>query len=72
MRRVLDFRWRHLSYIEEYVIKPSGGMATARGTGGTFFQDYLATTTKYYFFPELFEFRNDLTVSAGGEVMEKD
>jgi len=32
---VLDFRWRHLSYIEEYVIKPSGGMATARGTGGT-------------------------------------
>ena len=32
---MLDFRWRHLSYIEEYVIKPSGGMATARGTGGT-------------------------------------
>ena len=32
---MLDFRWRHLSYIEEYVIKPSGGMANARGTGGT-------------------------------------
>jgi len=35
VRRVLDFRWRHLSYIEEYVIKPSGGFAHARGTGGT-------------------------------------
>lgn len=32
---MLDFRWRHLSYIEEYIIKPSGGYATARGTGGT-------------------------------------
>jgi tryptophan 2,3-dioxygenase len=43
----------------------------ARGTGGTFFKDYLASTTQYYFFPELFEFRNDLTEAAGGEVMAK-
>ena len=34
VRRVLDFRWRHLSYIEQYVLKPSG-TANARGTGGT-------------------------------------
>lgn len=34
VRRVLDFRWRHLSYIEQYVLKPSG-MGDARGTGGT-------------------------------------
>ena len=40
VRRVLDFRWRHLSYIEEYVVKPSG-MADARGTGGTPAFDYL-------------------------------
>ena len=24
VRRVLDFRWRHLSYIEQYVLRPSG------------------------------------------------
>ena len=34
VRRVLDFRWRHLSYIEQYVLRPSGS-AAARGTGGT-------------------------------------
>ena len=34
VRRVLDFRWRHLSYIEQYILKPSGE-AHARGTGGT-------------------------------------
>ena len=34
VRRVLDFRWRHLSYIEQYVLKPSGE-SSARGTGGT-------------------------------------
>ncbi len=40
VRRVLDFRWRHLSYIEEYVVRPRG-MADARGTGGTPAFEYL-------------------------------
>lgn len=31
---MLDFRWRHLSYIEQYVLRPSGSNV-ARGTGGT-------------------------------------
>eukprot|EP00931_Biecheleriopsis_adriatica_P025319 TRINITY_DN1557_c0_g1_i1.p1 TRINITY_DN1557_c0_g1~~TRINITY_DN1557_c0_g1_i1.p1 ORF type:complete len:936 (-),score=144.25 TRINITY_DN1557_c0_g1_i1:190-2958(-) len=34
VRRLLDFRWRHLSFIEEYVLKPSGSN-DAKGTGGT-------------------------------------
>lgn len=28
VRRVLDIRWRHHSYIEDYIFKPSGGLAT--------------------------------------------
>ena len=40
VRRVLDFRWRHLSYIEEYVVRPSG-MMEAKGTGGTHAFEYL-------------------------------
>jgi len=35
VRRVLDFRWRHLSYVEEYVLRPSGAGRNAAGTGGT-------------------------------------
>lgn len=41
VRNVLDFRWRHLSYIEQYVLRPSG-MYTARGTGGTPASSYLS------------------------------
>lgn len=65
-RRFQSWRHNHILMVRRQI-----GIR-ARGTGGTFFQDYLATTTKYYFFPELFEFRNDLTVSAGGEVMGGD
>ncbi len=65
-RRFQSWRHNHILMVRRQI-----GIR-ARGTGGTFFSDYLATTTRYYFFPELFEFRNDLTVSAGGEVMEKD
>jgi len=65
-RRFQSWRHNHILMVRRQI-----GIR-ARGTGGTFFKDYLATTTSYYFFPELFEFRNDLTVSAGGEVMDKD
>ena len=65
-RRFQSWRHNHILMVRRQI-----GIR-ARGTGGTFFKDYLATTTSYYFFPELFEFRNDLTLSAGGEVMAKD
>ena len=61
-RRFQSWRANHILMVRRQIgIK-------ARGTGGTFFEDYLAKTLKYYFFPELFEFRNELTVDAGGEV----
>jgi len=65
-RRFQSWRHNHILMVRRQI-----GIR-ARGTGGTFFRDYLASTTVYYFFPELFEFRNDLTAASGGEVMEKD
>jgi tryptophan 2,3-dioxygenase len=65
-RRFSSWRHNHILMVRRQI-----GIR-ARGTGGTFFRDYLATTTGYCFFPELFEFRNDLTHAAGGEVMGKD
>lgn len=65
-RRFHSWRQNHILMVRRQI-----GIR-ARGTGGTFFKDYLATTTSYFFFPELFELRNDLTVAAGGEVMPKD
>ena len=62
-RRFQSWRHNHILMVRRQI-----GIR-AKGTGGTFFKDYLATTTSYYFFPELFEFRNDLTLDAGGEVM---
>jgi tryptophan 2,3-dioxygenase len=62
-RRFQSWRHNHILMVRRQI-----GIR-ARGTGGTFFKDYLATTTNYYFFPELFEFRNELTQNAGGEVM---
>ena len=64
-RRFQSWRHNHILMVRRQI-----GIR-ARGTGGTFFKDYLASTTAYYFFPELFEFRNDLTEASGGEVMEK-
>jgi tryptophan 2,3-dioxygenase len=64
-RRFQSWRHNHILMVRRQI-----GIR-AKGTGGTFFRDYLAVTTGYYFFPELFEFRNDLTAAAGGEVMEK-
>ena len=64
-RRFYSWRQNHILMVRRQI-----GIR-ARGTGGTFFQDYLAATTQYYFFPELFEFRNELTADAGGEVMPK-
>jgi len=65
-RRFQSWRHNHILMVRRQI-----GIR-ARGTGGTFFNDYLAITTGYYFFPELFEFRNDLTVASGGEVLAKD
>ena len=62
-RRFQSWRHNHILMVRRQI-----GIR-AKGTGGTYFKDYLASTTGYYFFPELFEFRNDLTVDAGGEVM---
>jgi tryptophan 2,3-dioxygenase len=60
--------WRHRHIL---MVRRQIGIR-ARGTGGTFFKDYLASTTHYYFFPELFEFRDQLTEDAGGDVMQGD
>jgi len=65
-RRFQSWRHNHILMVRRQI-----GIR-ARGTGGTFFRDYLATTSAYTFFPELFEFRNDLTQAAGGEVMARD
>ena len=63
-RRFQSWRQNHILMVRREI-----GIR-AKGTGGTFFQDYLATTTNHYFFPELFEFRNELTEASGGEVMQ--
>lgn len=65
-RRFQSWRHNHILMVRRQI-----GIR-ARGTGGTFFKDYLAATTHYYFFPELFEFRNELTQDAGGEVMSPE
>ena len=65
-RRFQSWRHNHILMVRRQI-----GIR-ARGTGGTFFKDYLSTTTGYTFFPELFEFRNELTQEAGGEVMRPD
>lgn len=63
-RRFSSWRHNHILMVRRQI-----GIR-AKGTGGTFFRDYLAMTTGHAFFPELFEFRNRLTEAAGGEVME--
>lgn len=63
-RRFHSWRHNHILMVRRQI-----GIR-ARGTGGTFFDDYLAQTLRYYFFPELFEFRNELTQDAGGEVKD--
>lgn len=65
-RRFQSWRHNHILMVRRQI-----GIR-ARGTGGTFFDDYLGSTTRYCFFPELFEFRNDLTKASGGEVMERE
>lgn len=65
-RRFQSWRHNHILMVRRQI-----GIR-ARGTGGTFFRDYLAGTTEQVFFPELFEFRNDLTRDSGGEVQRRD
>ena len=38
------------------------------GTGGTFVEKYLEPTTKYRFFPEIWEVRHEATEQSGGTV----
>ncbi len=64
-RRFHSWRHNHILMVRRQI-----GIR-ALGTGGTFFDDYLAKTLRYYFFPELFEFRNELTAHMGGEVKSK-
>ena len=65
-RRFHSWRHNHILMVRRQI-----GIR-ALGTGGTFFDDYLAKTLRYYFFPELFEFRNELTAFMGGEVKPAD
>ncbi|MCA1529414.1 MULTISPECIES: tryptophan 2,3-dioxygenase family protein [Bradyrhizobium] len=61
-RRFLSWRHSHILMVRRQI-----GMRT-KGTGGTIGQDYLASTANFLFFPELWELRHELTLSAGGEV----
>lgn len=62
-RRVAAWRQSHILMVRRQI-----GMRT-RGTGGMVGQDYLAATTRYLFFPELWELRHDMSADAGGEVV---
>lgn len=59
-RQVLTWRSNHVRMVERMI----GDRAI--GTGGTEGSRYLTTTTRYRFFPELWDVRNDLTVASGG------
>ena len=59
--RFLRLRFEHLVLVERAL------GARARGTGGTAIT-YLQRTTRYRFFPELWELRNALSVRGGGEL----
>ena len=59
--RFLRLRFEHLVLVERAL------GARARGTGGTAIT-YLQRTTRYRFFPELWELRNELSVRGGGEL----
>ena len=61
-RWLVTWRQNHI----KMVMRMIGG--SAQGTGGTFVEKYLEPTTKYRFFPELWDLRNEMTVAGGGKV----
>ena len=63
-RWMTTWRQNHIKMVTRMI----GGRAA--GTGGTFVEKYLEPTTKYRFFPELWDVRHAGTVQAGGTVSE--
>jgi len=60
-RQLLTWRSNHVRMVERMI----GDRAI--GTGGTQGSRYLTSTTRYRFFPELWDIRNTLTESSGGQ-----
>jgi len=63
-RQLLTWRSNHVRMVERMI----GDRAI--GTGGTRGSRYLAATTRYRFFPELWDVRNALTEASGGQTVE--
>ncbi len=63
-RQFLTWRSNHVRMVERMI----GDRAI--GTGGTRGSRYLSSTTRYRFFPELWEVRNALTEASGGQTAE--
>ena len=59
-RQILTWRSNHVRMVERMI----GDRAI--GTGGTEGSRYLTSTTRYRFFPELWDVRNALTEASGG------
>jgi tryptophan 2,3-dioxygenase len=60
--RFLTWRQNHIKMVERLIGN------RAKGTGGTYGTRYLTATTQYRFFPELWDIRNTLTETSGGQV----
>ena len=63
-RQFLTWRSNHVRMVERMI----GDRAI--GTGGTRGSRYLSSTTRYRFFPELWEVRNALTEASGGQTSD--
>lgn len=61
-RWLITWRQNHIKMVSRMI----GGRSA--GTGGTFVEKYLEPTTKYRFFPELWEVRHEATAQGGGIV----
>ncbi|MFT5194836.1 MAG: tryptophan 2,3-dioxygenase [Cellvibrionaceae bacterium] len=62
-RLMTTWRHNHIQMVKRMI----GGQA--QGTGGTFVEKYLEPTTKYKFFPELWDVRHEMTAASGGVVV---
>jgi tryptophan 2,3-dioxygenase len=61
-RGMVTWRHNHIQMVRRMI----GGKA--QGTGGTFVERYLEPTTRYRFFPELWDVRNETTARSGGTI----